>query len=157
MKSQEHHVNSFIKAAADVLKLQADMEIYPETESCSTDDANQEVNLIIGLTGRLNGSVSIGMSEKTAKEIASAMVKSDLDDKKMIGSLITALGTAISSEASLSLCEMGFECTSLFPTLVTGTGVNLSSPIREQHSVSLNSRVGPIELRTSLFERRGMA
>ncbi len=151
---EDHHVGPFVKATTDVLKLQAGVELKPEDESAGSGlQAPPEVSVIIGITGRLNGSVSIGMSRQTAKEIASAMAQSDLLDMKVIASILTALGTAITSEASITLWNMGLECYSLFPTLVFGEDISVTTPIKQKHSVYLNSDCGQIEIKVSFLER----
>ncbi len=152
MKAQ--HVNPFINATADVLKIQAGVELKKENlKFDSSPQTSQEVNVIIGLIGKLNGSLTLGMSQQTAKRIASAMVKMDLVDKIVIGNIITALGTAITSEASIRLRNQGFDCFSLFPTLIMGKGVTVTTPIKDKLSVYLNSIFGQIELQASFLER----
>ncbi len=151
---KEHHVGPFVKATTDVLRLQAGVELKPEDENAGLGpQAPPEVRVIIGLTGRLNGSVSIGMSQQTARQIASAMAQSDLLDMKVIGNILTALGTAITSEASIALWNMGLECYSLFPTLVLGEDISVTTPIKQKHSVYLNSNFGQIEIKVSFLER----
>lgn len=151
----KHHINPFVRATADVLKNHAGMDLQKDNvHSGRFRQAPSEVNLIIGVTGRLNGSVSIGMSRQTANSIATAMTKSALLDKQTVGSILTALGTAITSEASLELREMGFDCSSQFPTLVMGQDVSVSTPIRLNQIVCFSSCYGEIEVKVSFLERK---
>lgn len=148
------HISPFVNATAGVLRDQAGVELKRENLGFDpSHKTSQEVNVVIGLLGKLNGSYTLGMSQQTARRVSSAMIKMDLTDRKTIGNIITALGTAVTSEAAISLKRLGFECFTSFPILIVGKGVTITTPTKEKLSVFLNCNYGLIEIKVSFLER----
>ena len=83
----------------------------------------ENLGLLVNFNGMLTGSIHMLLSDKTARNLASAAVKVQLEDRNMVRGIITAIGTGIMGEASLKLYRQGFDCLPSFPVLIENPSV----------------------------------
>ncbi|HAA37953.1 MAG TPA: chemotaxis protein CheX [Firmicutes bacterium] len=122
-------VNSFIRASLDVIEqttgLKAQLgQAYRQDTPYSSDS----LVVLIGLTGDLQGSVAISLSQKTACKIASLMMGGmpvpTLDE--MGKSAIAELCNMILGNAGILLSQLGTKINVTPPATLTGENIMLS-------------------------------
>jgi chemotaxis protein CheX len=88
----------------------------------------QQVNIICGVTGAIQGQVIYGMSMTTADKIASKMLgQTVVTFDKLAASAIAELGNMISGNSMTLLSGSGFECDITPPTIIRGSNVKIST------------------------------
>jgi len=143
-------LNHFLSAAYDTFMYETGTEL--ERVNLAFDASphtTNEITVMFGVIGNVRGSVSLCMSENTAKKLACALLKYDINDFNMVTRAIYAMGQEISNRASEYLNNQGLDCFATPPTVVCGKGVKMSSPNLNRVSVGMNSKLGPIELKAA--------
>lgn len=147
------YINPFIQGLLDVVAMLGMTSIvrtglgkktYLQTEN--------EVNIIIGLTGEVKGNIVFSMPEATAHNIASAMMagvpveKLDLISK----SALCELANMIAGNSAAKLEGLGVEFNVTPPTLITGK--NLLALISQVETLVINfaGNEGPLEMNVAL-------
>jgi len=147
------YINPFIQGLLDVVSMLGMTSMtrtglakkaYLQTEN--------EVNIIIGLTGEVKGNIVFSMPEATAKNIASAMMagvpveKLDLIPK----SALCELANMIAGNSASKLEGLGLRFNVTPPTLITGK--NLLALISQVETLVINftGDQGPLEMNVAL-------
>lgn len=88
----------------------------------------EQVNIVCGITGSVEGFVLYGLSGRTALAIASTMVgqKMVMFDQ-LAASAIAELGNMITGNSAALLSEQGIKCDISPPTLIRGAKVKIST------------------------------
>jgi len=123
------YINPFVTASFSVLEMlvgntprKGNLAMQPATFT------SQQVNVVCGVTGQIQGSVIYGMSLTTADQIASAMIGQPIKQfDQLAASAIAELGNMISGNAMLQLSEAGFICDITPPTVIRGSKVEIST------------------------------
>lgn len=88
----------------------------------------QQVNVVLGITGQVEGMVLYGMSVVTADRIAGLMMgKAVVTFDQMAASAVAELGNMISGNALTLLSKHGFRCDITPPTVIRGKNVDMMS------------------------------
>ncbi|MDD3839131.1 MAG: chemotaxis protein CheX [Clostridia bacterium] len=125
-------INPFIEASTSVLKkvCGVDSEIGKIYLKNSLYRGNQII-IIIGLTGKLNGQVQFNMDKETAMKIASSMMGGmeveTLD--QMALSAISELGNMIMGNTSTLLYNRAINIDITPPSILTGDSMEVSNKI----------------------------
>lgn len=147
-------INPFVGAAYDVLKAEVGAE--PEKGQLSIQESDitaNDITVIIGVVGDLQGMVSFGFSERTAKNLASAMLKQRVPIfDSLAESAIGELGNVITGRASQGLEKKGFSCKITPPTLIIGRGTIISTISFKRLVVPLETQYGQLEINVALRE-----
>lgn len=122
------HLNPFVGAAASVIEaimgtppVKGDLSIQP------SNTTHQQVNVVCGITGDLQGQVLYGMTLVTADRIASVMIGKPIKVfDHLAASAIAELGNIISGHALQRLSEVGIRCEITPPSLIRGTRVEIN-------------------------------
>jgi chemotaxis protein CheX len=152
-------INPFISAALSVLNTL--LGAPPEKKSVTAEANNsttQQVNVVCGVTGHLEGLIVLGMRESTACQIASQM--SSTQQKffdSFVASAIGELGNMVCGNAMTNLSETGFVCDITPPTLIHGTKVSISTLDIPAISIHLGTQFGDIVVRVSLAVHKKVA
>lgn len=147
-------INPFVDAGMNVLE--SLISSRPEAGQLAVRSATfttQQVSIVIGVTGAVEGQVVYGMSLVTATKIAAAMSSMPamtFDD--MSASAIAELGNMISGHATTLLSDAGCESQITPPTLVRGTDVAVSTSTPAL-VVPLYTHFGKMEINVALEER----
>jgi chemotaxis protein CheX len=145
-------VNPFIKAALDVLEAECNLKgERGQLRMENSKATSAEVTVIIGVTGDVQGIVLYGMSERTAKALASTMldVQVPLFDR-MAESAIGELGNMITGRAASGLEAVGYVCQLTPPTLVYGRGVVISTIDIQHLVIPIETQPGYIEINVAI-------
>lgn len=147
-------MNPFITAACGVLEEEVGATIKKGRLSLEEGDfLSQEVTVLLGVTGKVEGQVFYGMKEKTAKKIVSAMMGEELlvfDDFAQSG--ISELGNVITGKAGMGLESAGYPCNLSPPTLILREGTCISTLDIKRILVPLITQYGEIIVHVGLTE-----
>ncbi|MCX6381314.1 MAG: chemotaxis protein CheX [Armatimonadetes bacterium] len=149
------YINPFISAAFHVLKELLDMEpskgsLDARREMCTS----QQCNVIVGVTGKIEGQVIYGMSLITADRIASLMLGQPVKTfDHLAASAIGEMGNMITGNAGGRLADLGYACQITPPSIVRGTNVKISTLCIPSLVIPIELPLGMIEIAVSLQER----
>ena len=146
-------IEPFVKSVYTVLEtLVGDKPERGQLALRNTTFTTQQVTIMAGVNGDIEGAALYGMSMVTATKIASAMMGSqvfELDD--MASSAICELGNMITGSATTMLSEKGFHVDITPPSVIRGANVEVSTrtaalvvPVQTGH--------GAIEINVALTE-----
>jgi chemotaxis protein CheX len=149
-------VNPFIAAAIEVVRTSASCELEREQLRLeSSKVASNDVTVVVGVTGDAEGVVLYGMSERTAKSIASVM----LDQRvpvfdSLAESAVAELGNMIAGTATIGLESQGYLCRLTPPTLLYGRGTLISMLDIKRLVIPMSSPHGQIEISLALRDNK---
>jgi len=122
-------INPFLKAAVEVLG--HELGHTPEKETLQLQDTyytTEDVTVIVGVTGSVEGTVLLGMRESTARNMAARMLGAKLLlFDQMAESALSELGNVIAGSASIELEKAGYQCRVSPPSLIVGRGSVIST------------------------------
>jgi chemotaxis protein CheX len=149
-------INPFVSAGMQVLEgIVANKPESGELAVRSAVFTTQQVSIVIGVTGAIEGQAVYGMSLVTATRIAAAMSGTlEMTFNEMAASAIAELGNMISGHATTLLAEGGHNCDITPPTIIKGRDIELcmSTPALV---VPLYIDCGKIEINVALKENEG--
>jgi len=116
----------------------------------------EQLNVVCGITGPVEGQVIYGMRMDTAHRIASLMIGQEVTEfDALAASAIAELGNMICGSSMQNLSQAGFICDITPPTIIRGTNVRITSLDIPTLVVPIILKdVGTIEINLSLHERR---
>lgn len=116
---------------------------------------SQQMNIVCGITGDVEGLVIFGMSMATADRIASKMIGSPVVTfDQLAASAIAELGNMISGNSLQLLSKSGFTCDITPPTIIRGTNVKVSTIDIPALTIPLVlPELGEFEINVSLKQR----
>ncbi|MBX3112506.1 MAG: chemotaxis protein CheX [Fimbriimonadaceae bacterium] len=116
---------------------------------------SQQVNIVCGVTGDVEGQVIYGMSVVTADKIASAMCGTQIVTfDQLAASAIAELGNMISGNSATLLSQQGYVVDITPPTIVKGTNVKITTLDIPALVIPIEiGDLGHIEINVSLQER----
>ncbi len=135
------YVNPFIMASFSVLEqVLGKRPQKGEMSAQPSASVSQQLNVVCGVTGQVQGSVIYGMSLTTADKIASTMLGQKIKTfDALAASAIGELGNMISGNALQYLSESGWICDITPPTIMRGTNIHIST-------ISIPAIVVPLEV-----------
>ncbi|MBL8040111.1 MAG: chemotaxis protein CheX [Chthonomonas sp.] len=149
-------VNPFVIGAGAVLKtlLGVDSKLG-QLSARPTIFTTQEVNVVCGITGQVQGQVIYGMSFATAESVSDKMLGGVSDrSEELITSALAELGNMISGNCVTNLSSAGFVCDITPPTIMKGENVSISTVDIPALVIPLSlGEFGMIEINVSLRER----
>ncbi|MBI2875367.1 MAG: chemotaxis protein CheX [Candidatus Tectomicrobia bacterium] len=147
-------MNPFISAASEILEKEVQVQVARGQITLQKSAyTTEEITIMIGLTGQVEGMVTYGISEDTAKAFVSQMMGQEwsvLDD--LAQSAIGELGNMITGLASTELSNAGYETKISPPMLILGKEVLISTLDLHRLVVSLQTPHGPVQIHLSLRE-----
>jgi len=151
-------VDPFVRAAFAVLEQV--LQQRPERGQLSMRNATfttQQVTIVYGVVGMVEGSILYGMSLVTAAKIASMMIGSPLMSfDNLASSAISDLGNMVTGNAAASLAEAGYTCSITPPSIVRGANIRIST-VTAALVVPVNTVAGRVEFNIALQECRAPA
>lgn len=149
------YINSFIKATSQVFKTIANLDIsvgkpYVKPSPFSAS----KLVILVGITGEIQGQAVIGLSEETAKSLASAMMMGMPVDKldDMSKSALQELSNMIMGNSATLLFNEGVVVDITPPTLMTGDHIEVSTGNMKTITIPLTCTVGEVLLNISSKE-----
>jgi chemotaxis protein CheX len=123
------YINPFIIAASSVLEVLLGEvpqkgEIFLQAEASTSN----QCNVVLGITGQIQGQVIYGMSTVTADRIVSKMLGQEIKIfDQLAASAIGEMGNMISGHAMQHLHTAGFVCDITPPTIIRANNVKIST------------------------------
>lgn len=150
------YVSPFAEASVEVAKMLLHLE--PTRGSLSARPqifTTQQINIVCGITGAVEGLVIYGMSMITADKVASKMIGAPVVTfDQLAASAIAELGNMISGRSMAKLSEQGYICDITPPTIIRGTNVKITTVDVPALVIPLKlADMGDFEINVSLKER----
>ena len=146
-------IDPFISSAFSVLQtLTGDR---PERGNLSLRHAtftSQQVSIMAGVNGEIEGAALYAMSTNTAKKIASAMIGApveELDDMAL--SAVSELGNMITGQAITLLSNKGYNVDITPPSVIRGQEVEVSTKVPAL-VIPMKTGFGCVEINVALVE-----
>lgn len=154
---KQEFVNSFLSPAKLVWEKELGHTLdLTQAKLVDQQYTTDEVTVIIGVSGRLEGNVLYGFSEATALAVVSVMLD-DVVDKFNDELGLSALGeiaNMITGNAASRLAEAGYPCQISPPVIIEPMGTRFTTTGGSQILVTFSSKLGPLSVRISLQETR---
>ena len=151
-------INPFVVATHEVLCAEMGQNIKIEKGPLGLEESSytaNDVTVMIGVIGTVQGIVMYGMSERTGKNIVSKMLGQPVPIfDNMVESAIAEMGNVITGIASRELEKAGFPCTLAPPTVIVGRGVVISTINIKRLQIPLVTELGEILVSVALREKR---
>ncbi|MEW8977313.1 MAG: chemotaxis protein CheX [Symbiobacterium sp.] len=147
-------VNPFLVSASQVLQTETGTqvtkgEVYIEDSPLESD----EVTVLIGVVGRVQGLVLYGMTEQTGRNLVAAMTGEEVPVfDAMCESAVAELGNVITGLASGELEAAGYPCKIAPPSVVVGKGTSISTLSIKRLVIPLETSLGSITVHVALRE-----
>lgn|SRR5690625_4431184 len=153
---QAEFIQPFAVAAKHVLEAELGADVERGKLSVQHEDfTTQEVTVLIGITGQVEGSVLYGTKRETVNRMVAVMIGEEhpeFDDTSR--SAVAELGNVISGQAAAIFEQNGVNCSISPPNLIVGEGTQLSSVGIPRLIIPLNTELGIIELAVSLRDKK---
>ncbi len=151
------YVGPFVQGAMTVMNQL--LNVTPERGQLSARPqvfTTQQVNIVCGITGMIEGQVIYGMSISAADRIASLMLGAQVVTfDQLAASAIAELGNMISGHSMTQLAANGFNCDITPPTIIRGSNVKITTLDIPALVIPLKlSDIGEFEINVSLQERK---
>jgi len=146
-------IDPFVRAGFSALEML--IQDHPKRGDLSLREAKfttQQVTIMTGVNGDIEGTILLGMSLPTAQGIASTMIGfpiEEMDD--MAWSAISELGNIITGNAVQLLYDAGFKCDITPPSVLLGTDTQISTQVPAL-VVPVSTRLGNLEINVALRE-----
>lgn len=113
---------------------------------------SQQVTIMAGVNGQVQGSALYGMSMVTAQKIAAAMIGSNVESlDEMAVSAISELGNMITGNATTMLSQAGYMVDITPPSIIRGVDVEVSTKVPAL-VVPVSTKFGRVEINVALAE-----
>lgn len=148
-------IDPFLRAAYTVLE--SILGSKPEREQVSLRKSSfttQQVTIMAGVNGEVEGQALYGMSLETAQKIAGAMMCTEvqtMDDMAL--SAVSELGNMITGNASTLLSQKGFDVDITPPSVIRGLNVEVSTRTAAL-VVPISTVAGRVEINVALAENQ---
>lgn len=149
------YIEPFIKAAIEVIKAEFGMDVeLGELSAEKASNTTQEVTVLIGITGEVEGMVLYGVNTAMASEIVLHLTGESRPVFDEIGeSVIAELGNMISGRATANFEETGIMCTISPPSVIVGRGTIISSVNIKRLVIPLHLPIGTLHMAVALRSR----
>jgi len=148
-------INPFLEAVVELFDVEMGLSL--SRGSISLDDStktSQEVNIILGITGKVRGQIVYSMSSETARSIAANLIGQPVTEfDSLAQSALSELGNIASGSAIAKLDGEYSDLAVTPPTLIVGTNVFISTLNSSRIRVIMQSEIGDIEVTVALREQ----
>jgi chemotaxis protein CheX len=154
------YITPFVSGSISVMEML--LSIKPDRGQLSARPmmfTTQQVNIVCGITGDVEGQVIYGMSVIAADRIASKMLGAPVVTfDQLAASAIAELGNMISGNSVTLLSSQGYKVDITPPTIVKGSNVKISTLDIPALVIPMRLKdIGEFEINVSLQERRKRA
>jgi len=147
------YIDPFVQAAFEVIaQVTGDQPTRGPLSLRDKSFTTQQVTIVVGVTGPVEGQALYGMSIVTASKIAAAMLQQEVVTLDALAtSAISELGNMITAHATARLAKSGIVCDITPPSVLRGMNVEVSTFIPAL-VVSVLTQFGKMEINVSLAE-----
>lgn len=150
------YVNPFISNAIEVFEQLAGVELTKSDMKLKSDPTpDNDISIIVGVAGFIEGQVIYSFKEHTAERIAQCMIADEKKrgDTEMLRSAIAELANIITGRATINLSGQNKMLSITPPTIIIGRDYNIQFIKIHTIAVYFSSRFGTIEINIALRER----
>jgi len=151
------HVNAFLVPSVQVLKKMTGIDVnvgkISRLETSVAGSMDHHLSIIIGLKGRLSGSVIITAAQSVAEAIAGKIVKAPPEEVEAddVRAIMAELANTVVGNATGLLYEVGVKAGITPPTVVLGPEVSFGFDAGlESVQIPLQTEVGQLTIVVSL-------
>jgi chemotaxis protein CheX len=148
-------LNPFIQAAIEVLE--AEVGATPSRGAISLHKSaltSDDITVLINLIGDVYGVVMYGMPMSTGLGMVSRIMGQEFTElNSLVQSGIAELGNVISGKATVRFSEAGYQSNISTPTVLIGSGIQISTLDFPRIVVPLESRFGLFTAHLALREK----
>ncbi len=147
-------MSPFVMAAHEVLEKEVEASIQRGLLALDRSGYTvDEVSVLVGLSGLVEGTILYGMSTYTAQALVSHMLSQAVEDfDELAQSAIGELSNIITGQACTKLEEEGYHCHPTPPTLIMGEGTLITTLAIQRLVIPLITQFGTIHIRLALRE-----
>jgi chemotaxis protein CheX len=148
-------LNPFIQAAVEVLKAEVGAtvsrkDLFLQKSSLTSDD----ITVLINLVGDVYGVVMYGMPMSTGLHMISNIMGQDFNELNPLAqSGVAELGNVISGQATIRFSEAGYHSNISTPTVLIGSGIEISTLDFHRIVVPFETQFGPFTVHLALREK----
>lgn len=145
-------INRFIDAAVSVLQAETGepVSIGPICAH-KTPYISEQITVLIGLTGSVQGIVLFGFSDRAAGLLVSRMIGQEMEGSdELIHSGIAEVGNVIAGTAVTAISSNGHNCTITPPSVIIGGGSTVSTVSIPRLVIPLVTSCGALEMQLAL-------
>ena len=147
-------MSPFIMSAHEVLEKEVGAQIerglLALDKTASTVD---EVSVLVGISGQVEGTVVYGMSISTAQAMVSQMLGQPVTTfDELVYSAIGELCNIISGQSCTKLAEEGYLSYPTPPTLIMGEGIRIATLAIQRLVIPIITQFGSLNVRLALRE-----
>ena len=157
---RQEFVNPFLGPAQMVWQKEFGVPLeIAGAEAVSYQYTTDDITAIIGVSGKLQGNVLYGFSDKVSSEVVQRMIGENMDARDpMALSALGEIANVITGNAATELAANGFTCDISPPVIIEPRGSTLTSTVPRQILVTFKSELGVLTARIGLSEnaRYGM-
>lgn len=152
---KEQIINPFLKASKDIIMQVGNIEIEQKKPYVKKNiDLNDDIGVIIGITGTIKGQVIINFPEEIGKKIASNMMGgmpiATLDN--IAKSALCELGNIILGNVATGLYNAGITVDITPPSIIAGLSMNFSVANQQILCIPFTAGDKTLELNISIKE-----
>ena len=155
IKMKAEYINPFVKSAVEIFEQVAKIELK-KTQLHLKDKPtpSNEISILIGVTGFIEGQVVYSMKNATAERIVASMMPESPPEKQRqyMESAIASLANMITGRASILLAGQDRVLSITPPTVVSGKDFNVKFVEMKTLSANFSSRFGTMEINVALRE-----
>jgi len=123
-------------------------ELVPRNSPFTT----QQITIIAGVTGEIEGVILYGMSGSTVMKIAGTMIGSEVDElDEMAISAVSEIANMVTGNAITILSQKGYNLDITPPSTVMGVDVQISTRAPAM-TIPVKTNMGDIEINVSLAQ-----
>ena len=155
VKMKAEHINSFYTAIQEVFKLMLDLEVEKGNLKVIEDMvSSREANVLLGITGDLQGTVLFAFGGEMALEmvkIMSGMEMKEIDN--FVSSALGEVANIIGGNAVTNLTSHNYTCDITPPQVFIGEYKSLSMANKRALQIPLKTKIGEFDINIFLSEK----
>jgi len=149
------YLNPFFLATKDVLKLMLDLEVQKGNVQILNEMlTSSDANVILGVTGELQGSILFGFPKNMTLEmvkIMSGMALTEIDS--FVSSALGEIANIIGGNAVTHLASQGYSCDIVPPQVIVGDYKAMSMASKQAIKLSMITKIGEFDVSVFLAEQ----
>lgn len=152
---KEEFVKPFINAVQKVINMEIKMDVEMGNVCLQQPSyTTRDVTIMIGILGKVQGTILYGMDEKTALDLVSEIFGYKFAEfDRIVASGIREMCNIITSMATIEIEKLGYNSIVTPPTLITGTGVRITTFNLERLLIPVETKFGRIDISAVLVDK----
>ena len=148
------YLNPFFTATKDVFNLMLDLEVKKGNVTIVDDMvSSKDANVILGVTGDLQGSVLFAFPKEMALDMVKIMSGMKLDEiDNFVSSALGEIANIIGGNAVTNLVSQNYSCDIVPPQVIIGKYKSLSVASEQAIKLSMITLIGEFDITIFLTE-----